>query len=612
MKWLRLFSILSLILFSGLAEAGTEITVNPSGSSDQNVINNALSSVYQAGGGTVHLNAGVYMIDNQIKIGSNTVLTGSSDAIIKVSSSSSQWFTGQTGVIGAISEPLNNVEISGFQNDGNCENLPVSYSSSDSDPHDAERLIYLQANSGDFSNNISVHDMKLYDSYSDGVHIAFANNVNCYNNFCSNCQHDAIYYVNVLAGSISNNEIAGITDDCSRLDNCQNIKVFNNTFFSYSGSNNHGSYEHGENGIQVGNQGVSFGVGSSKPDSTEDIEVCDNTFADNGLQAVLLDTAESSNVYVHDNKFVTVAGINTSGISVNGTFPTVEQSENIFQSIFDILKVNFVDSGRTNQMADDIQYLVQPTNQGKIAGGIKIVGFKDEISIDNKTYIPDENTTLVKYEAVKAPSFDNFGTAVDSITPKVDVRINNGTANATLTVNMKWYSVSTNSITKRTVKSSHIETASFSDSCPAPAVLQRPEHITGIIHQYPTYFLVYVPSNGLVKVDYNYDSNSSERTYLEGDQATNLNGVKYTNFTTVNDWMGDIPNYGDYLYVNGTLDPQKLTVIAYTPYEHFEVKNFDYISSNTPSKYFADWFCPSIGMCILILYGLRYYYKYLF
>jgi hypothetical protein len=325
-----LLSILFLILFSGLASAGAEQVLSPSGYSDQNEINQALLSAYNSGGGTVYLNAGIYNIDGQIKIGSNTRLEGDPQAIIRVSSSSSQWFTGLNGVIGAISEPLNNVEISGFQVDGNCENLPTSYSSSDSDPHDAERLIYIQADSGAFSNNISVHDMKLYDAYSDGVHIAFANNVNCYNDFCSNCQHDAIYYVNVLGGSVSNNEIAGITDDCSRLDNCQNIKVNSNTFFSYSGNNNHGSYEHGDNGIQIGNQGVSFGVGSPKPDSTENIDVFDNTFADNGLQAVILDAAEASNVYVHDNKFVDVSGLNTSGISYPLKIRWEKQISNIF------------------------------------------------------------------------------------------------------------------------------------------------------------------------------------------------------------------------------------------------------------------------------------------
>ena len=74
------------------------MTVNPTGSSDQNTINQAIS---QAGGGTVYLNPGVYMIDGPIKIISNTKLLGDSNAIVRVSSSSSQWFTGTTGLIGA-------------------------------------------------------------------------------------------------------------------------------------------------------------------------------------------------------------------------------------------------------------------------------------------------------------------------------------------------------------------------------------------------------------------------------------------------------------------------------------------------------------------------------
>jgi polygalacturonase len=169
-----LFSIFFLSLFPGLAQAVTEQTVYPSGSSDQIAINQALESAYNAGGGTVFLSAGTYDIDGQIKIGSNTLLTGDSNAIIRVSSSSSQWFPDGTGIIGAIKEPLNNVEISGFQVDGNCKNLPRSYANSGNGDHNAERLIDLRASSDSFSNAISIHDLKLYDAFSDGIHIAFA------------------------------------------------------------------------------------------------------------------------------------------------------------------------------------------------------------------------------------------------------------------------------------------------------------------------------------------------------------------------------------------------------------------------------------------------------
>jgi hypothetical protein len=216
-------SILFLILVSGLASAGVEQTVSPSGSSDQITINNALEAVYQAGGGTVYLNSGVYDITGQIKVGSNTRLTGDSNAIIRVSSSSSQWFVDGTGIIGEISEPLNNVEIDGFQIDGNLKAFNPSWANSGAGDHNAERLIDLRASTGAYSNNISIHNLKLFDAFSDGIHIAFARNVNINNVFASDCQHSALYFVDVLGGEISNNEVSGITSDCIRLDNCQYI-----------------------------------------------------------------------------------------------------------------------------------------------------------------------------------------------------------------------------------------------------------------------------------------------------------------------------------------------------------------------------------------------------
>lgn len=94
-----------------------------------------------------------------------------------------------------------------------------------------------------------------------------------------------------------------------------------------------------------------------------------------------------------------------------------------------------------------------------------------------------------------------------------------------------------------------------------------------------------------------------------GEQNTESNGIKYTNYTKVNYWSGDIPHYGDSLYLDGKFDPKKLTVTAYTPYEHFAVTKFDYIKKDKPSKFFADWFWPSIGTCLICLYGIKYYLK---
>jgi Right handed beta helix region len=291
---------------SGIAGA-SDLTINPTGSSDQNVINQALESVYNSGGGIVYLNAGVYNIDNQILIGSNTKLTGDPNAIIKVSSSSSQWFPDGTGIIGSLEDSLHNVEICGFQIDGSCENLPPSYANSGLGNHNAERLIDFRCDSGNVGTNISIHDMKIYDAYSDGFHIAFAHGIYCYNNFFSNCQHDAIFYINVVGGEIYNNRIEGITDDCVRFDNCQMLKIHDNLLYTYKGNNNHGSFEDGANGIQGGDEGFSHGGGSAKSDYVDNVEIYNNLIENMGLAGIQLDTTGQNKlerVLIHHNTIV--------------------------------------------------------------------------------------------------------------------------------------------------------------------------------------------------------------------------------------------------------------------------------------------------------------------
>ncbi|MDD2286989.1 MAG: hypothetical protein PHQ11_16505, partial [Paludibacter sp.] len=115
----KIIFILLLILYSvGLAQAGEQITLSPdSGHSNQNQINAALEK------GDVFLGPGVYEVDGPILIQSNRVLSGDPNAIVRVYSGSSKWFQGSVGIISS-SGIINNVEISGFQIDGNIGNLP--------------------------------------------------------------------------------------------------------------------------------------------------------------------------------------------------------------------------------------------------------------------------------------------------------------------------------------------------------------------------------------------------------------------------------------------------------------------------------------------------------
>ncbi|MDD3890555.1 MAG: right-handed parallel beta-helix repeat-containing protein, partial [Syntrophomonadaceae bacterium] len=267
---IRKFVLLILLFLYavGLSQAGELIVLNPAdGHSNQKQITEALKN------GDVYLNPGIYEVDGPIYIISNRKLSGHQDAIIRVYSGSSQWFTGRTGVI-SCKESLKNVEITGFKIDGNIANLPKHYADSRSDTsHDCEKLINIGGYSNDFASNIKIYDMKLYNSFSDGIYIIFAENVLIHSNFISNCQHEGIYLSVVRGGYVANNQIAGITSDCARLDNCQRIIIESNLFFSYGG-NSYGAYKHGENGLQIGDAGSSHGYNAAKKGyPTKNIEV---------------------------------------------------------------------------------------------------------------------------------------------------------------------------------------------------------------------------------------------------------------------------------------------------------------------------------------------------
>lgn len=597
--------LLSTFLFflccTGIARA--DAVLSPT---DQAGINQAL-----AAGGTVYLNAGIYDITGPIHLPANTRLTGDSNAIIQVSSTSSQWFTGDTGIITCVNPQ--NIEVSGFQINGNCEALPHSYNSNDQDPHDCERALFIIGGSTERGNNITISNMKIYDTFSDGVHVRYSDDVHVSNLEESDCQHEGVYFCEDFNSEISGCHIAGITSDCLRVENCKNVLVHNNLLYSYSGSNNNGAYEHGESGLQVGNQGRSFGTGSPKPDSIQDIEIFNNTFVNDGLEAIAADPVAleaQSNIFIHDNQFIGKAQLSTLGVPVDvgnvsyNNPPTLQQSESIFSSIFDVLNLKYANNGFTNQTANDIQYTVQQTEQGLIAGGIKIIGFSNVVSIDGVNYIPDNKSILVKYAAVKAPSFAFVSGGVSNIKSSVSASTINGTAYATLTVKMEYYTVSTNSITKKSIKNYHVSTATFNDSCKSPDVLERPQNISGIIYQYPTFFMVSVPSSGLTKIHYEYADNSTEHIFLVGSRNYTSSNIEYTEFSSLEHWTGSLQHSGNWLYVLGEFDESKLNVIASTPYESLTVSDFNITKFNYPKTIIANWFYPELAfLAISFIFG---------
>jgi hypothetical protein len=511
--------------------------ISPTDSNNnQDNINNAFEN-----NDFVYLKPGIYKINGPIVMKEGQKLLGSPDAIIRVSSSSTQWFTGSVGIISCYNPK--NIEIGGFEIDGNCDELPPEFNSNDQDPHDCERAIFLIGSTSDFGENVYIHDLKVHDTFSDGINIRCCQNVRVSNIEESNCEHEGIYFCLVRNGIIENVNIAGITSDCLRIENSEYILVDTGILYSYHGDDSNNAYQGGENGIQIGDQGVSFGVGSDKSGiiHTNNIEVRNITFA-NGRMSVWLDAAgkePSDNVYIHDVKSLKNEDLERMGIPVNvdfsnSNFPTLEQSEKIFSSIFDILDTKFTDTGRTNQTADNIHYSIKKTENGIIAGGIKIIGFKDKVIIENETYIPDNNSVIVKTDAQKVGSFDFINYGINSIDKNVTVKVENGTATATLKVTTKYYKKTINNNVK--LKKSVVY---FNDSCPAPKILGRQKNATGIIYVYPTIFYVKVKDQNYTKIHYEYDGKSSDLIYMVGERHKDENRVEYTEFSSLKHWMGN-------------------------------------------------------------------------
>ena len=605
-----LFILLLFIYLSQIGLAGEQIVLSPQeGHSNQNQINEAISqAASSAKGASVFLTEGLYLVDNTIIMKSNVRLLGDSNAIVKVWGGSSQWFKGKVGVI-SCKEAIQNVEIAGFQIDGNIKELPKSYA--DSRPgtdHDCEKLIILWGNSNNFAKNIRIHDMKLYNSYSDGFYVIYAEDVEVYNNVISNCQHEGIYLSVVKNGHIHDNKIAGITSDCARLDNCQKCLIEYNIFFSYGGES-YGAYKHGENGLQIGNAGSSHGYNAVKKEyPTRNIEVRYNTFSDPGLKAIWYHGGE--NVYIHDNEFVDASELETMGIPIGDISmdnqPTVEMSEKVFDSIFDILDIEFVDNATTEQTPEDFNYEIVETEKGKVAGGIKIIGFNNMIKIENKTYVSSLDDAIIKTSVIRNPSLDGWAGGIADIDENVNLTVENGTLKATLTAKATWYNMKTNSKGQKVKGNLKTSEYIFTDTySPAPNVLQQPEKVQGIIYQYPTYFTLKVPSDGLTKVLYEYDGNHSEHIFLVGARNTTESGVKFTEYSELEHWDGDVTNQADWVQIPGRLNPDKLKVTAYTPYKEIEVKKYKAYNKEAPDEPIAWWFKPSLGLLGVIVFYLR-------
>ena len=134
---------------------------------------------------TVHLKGPfTYVIDDTLLIGSNTILEGDTNAVIKLVDHAG-WDKMAPLIQQMSSSGNNNIVIRGFEvnanHDGNSElSKGKGY----------DNIIYFTR-----CNNVKVYNMNMHDGHGDGLRIKYGENIQFYNNRVSKLGHDGLFAI---------------------------------------------------------------------------------------------------------------------------------------------------------------------------------------------------------------------------------------------------------------------------------------------------------------------------------------------------------------------------------------------------------------------------------
>jgi hypothetical protein len=282
------------------------------GNNDQIQINQALNYAAKHPGTTVYLKGPfVYDIRSICLIGSNTELTGDSSSKLRLHNSNG-WTTPSTsnyiiGQIGGSGSMVHDIKIHGFEIDGN------EGAQSGVGGKDLYRLISFRGSSNAPVSNIRVYNMNLHDAKGEGFRCTFGKNIYYYNNIGANLQHTCVMYSRVNTGEIHDNVAHQCSCAADRLDNCQNIAIYNENISPYSGTT---TYPRNKKGYAVSDIGVYVANSDSSP-ATSNI-VVHNCNIMSGVDGVLFDCLNDNSKVNFYNNAIHDSGYEHEAVSRNG------------------------------------------------------------------------------------------------------------------------------------------------------------------------------------------------------------------------------------------------------------------------------------------------------
>jgi len=292
---------------------------NCDGKDDHVQINQALKFV--AGNSkytTVHLKGPfTYVIDDTLLIGSNTILEGDSNAVIKLANNAG-WVTMKPMIQQMSSSGNSNIVIRGFEVNGNHDGNPKI-----SKGKGYYNVIYFTN-----CNNIKVYNMYMHDGLGDGLRIKYGKNIQFYNNRIYKLGHDGLFAIQCQNVEAWKNRITCRTNSGLRIWNSNHVKFHDNVIDSFY------HWSAGGSAIQIEK---SAGV-------MDDIEIYDNTISNTygpGIWIFNYDTSatkdQGKNVHIYHNVFYG-SGTNPSitwvgGIVLSGFHDTLIEN-NVFDGVY--------------------------------------------------------------------------------------------------------------------------------------------------------------------------------------------------------------------------------------------------------------------------------------
>ena len=292
---------------------------NCDGKDDQVQINQALKFVASNSKyTTVHLKGPfTYVIDDTLLIGSNTILEGDSNAVLKLANNAG-WVTMKPMIQQMSKSGNNNIVIRGFEVNGNHDGNPKI-----SKGKGYYNVIYFTN-----CNNIKVYNMYMHDGLGDGLRVKSGKNIQFYNNKIYKLGHDGLFAIQCENVEAWNNKITCRTNSGLRIWNSNHVKFHDNVIDSFY------HWSAGGPGIQVEK---SAGI-------MDDIEIYNNAISNTygpGIWIFNYDTSSTKdkgkNVHIHHNVFYGT-GTNPSitwvgGIVASGFHDTLIEN-NVFDGVY--------------------------------------------------------------------------------------------------------------------------------------------------------------------------------------------------------------------------------------------------------------------------------------